>query len=89
MGQKFTDRTMTPEEARRILAEGGHLLTPDADYHVANWTDGLPHDSGWGPQTQDPDHPVRPVTPIDLQWSGEGSTDRHHVWRFDLRRRQH
>ncbi len=83
MGQK-----MTPEEARKILAEGGFLLTPDADYHTAKWTDGLPHDSGWGPQTQDPEHPVHPV-PLDLQWTGEGSTDRHHVWRFEMRRRHH
>jgi hypothetical protein len=84
MGQK-----MTPEEARRILAEGGFSLTPHPD-HEATWMDGLPHDfNGWGPQTPDPDHPTVPMAATDLQWTGEGSTEGHHVWRFELRRRHH
>lgn len=84
MGQK-----MTPEEARRILTEGGFSLTPDPE-HEATWMDGLPHDfKGWGPQTQDPDDPVVPTPAMDLHWKDEGGADRHHVWRFDMRRRHH
>lgn len=84
MGQK-----MTPDEARRILIEGGFSLTPDANAHAATWWDGLPHHfNGWGPQTPDPDHPVLPVTPIELKWSGLAG-DNYHVWRFDGRRRHH
>lgn len=82
-------QNMTPEEARRILAEGGFSLTMDGDGHEPVRKDGLPHHTGWGPRTQDPDHPVVPTVPLDLQWTGEGSTERHHVWRFELRRRHH
>jgi len=81
---------MTPDEARRILIQGGFFLSPDPGAHAPTWTDGLPHHfSGWGPQTPDPEHPVTAAPAFDFQWAGESATHNHHVWRFDGRRHRH
>jgi hypothetical protein len=78
---------MDVEEARRILQRGGFDLNPQPADHTATWTDGLPHDfSGWGSHTPDPDHPS---PAIDLAFTGEASSEHHHVWRFEMRRRHH